>query len=77
MSGDDPVHDWFQWYVQQTEKQKSRARYRERYVCPCCFMPTLQARAAYDAYEICDWEDDGQDSDEPMWCAVDRTATTR
>ncbi len=58
------MHDWFQWYVQQTEKQKSWARYRDRYVCPCCFMPTLQARAAYDACEICDWEDDGQDSDD-------------
>ena len=56
--------DWFQWYVRQTEKQKVWARYRDRYVCPCCFMPTLSARAAYDACEICDWEDDGQDSDD-------------
>lgn len=58
------MHDWFEWYVQQSEKQKSWAMYRDRYICPCCFMPTLQARAAYDACEICDWEDDGQDSDD-------------
>jgi Cysteine-rich CPCC len=58
------MHDWFQWYVQQTEKQKSWAMYHDRYICPCCFMPTLQARAAYDACEVCDWEDDGQDSDD-------------
>ncbi len=58
------MHDWFQWYVQQTEKQKSWARYRDRYVCPCCFMPTLRTRAVYDICDICDWEDDGQDSDD-------------
>ena len=37
--------------------------YQDRYVCPGCFLPTLQARAAYDACEICDWEEDGRDSD--------------
>lgn len=58
------MHDWFQWYVQQTEKQKAWAMYRDRYICPCCFMPTLQTRAAYEACEVCDWEDDGQDSDD-------------
>jgi hypothetical protein len=58
------MKDWFLWYVQQSAQQKDWARYRDRYLCPCCFMPTLSARAAYELCEICDWEDDGQDSDD-------------
>ncbi|OQW66554.1 MAG: hypothetical protein BVN28_00280 [Nitrospira sp. ST-bin4] len=56
------MKDWFLWYVQQTAQRKDWAMYRDRYLCPCCFMPTLSARAAYEVCEICDWEDDGQDS---------------
>lgn len=58
------MKDWFLWYVQQTAQRKDWAMYRDRYLCPCCFMPTLSARAAYEVCEICDWEDDGQDSDD-------------
>ncbi len=58
------MKDWFLWYVQQVEERKDWAMYRNRYLCPCCFMPTLNARAAYDVCKICDWEDDGQDSDD-------------
>lgn len=56
--------DWFQWYVQQVEKNKAWAMYRKRYLCPCCFMPTLHSRAQYDMCSLCSWEDDGQDSDD-------------
>ena len=31
--------------------------------CPCCRLPTLDERAAYDICPICWWEDDGQDGD--------------
>ncbi|MDX2253231.1 MAG: CPCC family cysteine-rich protein [Nitrospira sp.] len=58
------MKDWFLRYVQQVEERKDWAMYRNRYLCPCCFMPTLNARAAYDVCKICDWEDDGQDSND-------------
>lgn len=37
---------------------------KDRYLCPCCFMPTLDERAGYYICKICFWEDDGQDSDD-------------
>lgn len=55
---------WFDWYTRQTDKEKSWPRFRERFLCPCCFMPTLEKRAVYDICPICFWEDDGQDSDD-------------
>jgi len=58
------MHDWLEWYVQQVEQQKEWSTFRDRYLCPCCFMPTLTSRAAYDMCGLCDWEDDGQDSDD-------------
>lgn len=58
------MNNWFLWYVQQAARRKDWAMYRDRYLCPCCFMPTLSARAVYEVCEICDWEDDGQDSDD-------------
>ena len=60
----DMNENWFQWYVEQVSKKKSWAMYRERFLCPCCFMPTLDERAIYDICPICFWEDDGQDSDD-------------
>lgn len=32
--------------------------------CPCCGCPTLGARGDYEICLLCDWEDDGQDSDQ-------------
>lgn len=29
--------------------------------CPCCGLPTLGERAAYEICEVCWWEDEGQD----------------
>lgn len=29
--------------------------------CPCCHLPTLIERGAYDICPVCWWEDDGQD----------------
>lgn len=56
--------DWFNWYVQQTIQQKDWPKFRDRFLCPCCYMPTLTERAQYQICVICFWEDDGQDSDD-------------
>lgn len=56
--------EWFEWYCGQLDKQKSWAKFRDRFLCPCCYMPTLDERAGYDICSICCWEDDGQDSDD-------------
>ncbi|MCH9654312.1 MAG: hypothetical protein K0U86_18685 [Planctomycetes bacterium] len=56
--------EWFHWYVNQVSKEKKWPKYRERFLCPCCYMPTLDERADYDICPICFWEDDGQDSDD-------------
>ncbi|MCK8061137.1 MULTISPECIES: CPCC family cysteine-rich protein [unclassified Fusibacter] len=56
--------DWFEWYVNELGKAKKWVKFRARYLCPCCFMPTLDERASYDICPICFWEDDGQDSDD-------------
>ena len=32
--------------------------------CPCCGYPTLDVRGDYEICLLCDWEDDGQDSDQ-------------
>ena len=55
---------WFDWYVRQVSKEKQWATYRDRFLCPCCFMPTLDERRRYEICPICFWEDDGQDSDD-------------
>ena len=34
--------------------------FRNRYLCPCCAMPTLTSRGEFDICPICLWEDDGQ-----------------
>lgn len=31
------------------------------YACPCCHLPTLEARCQWEICEECGWEDDGQD----------------
>ncbi|ADN75859.1 hypothetical protein Fbal_1655 [Ferrimonas balearica DSM 9799] len=56
--------DWFIRYCSQASREKPWARYRDRYLCPCCHMPTLTERARYEICLICFWEDDGQDSDD-------------
>lgn len=56
--------EWFHWYVAQIGKEKQRSTFRNRFLCPCCFMPTLEERAGYEICPICFWEDDGQDSDD-------------
>ena len=55
---------WFNWYVSQATKEKKWAKYRDRYLCPCCYMPTLDERCTWDICPICFWKDDGQDSDD-------------
>ncbi|WP_386071346.1 CPCC family cysteine-rich protein [Tahibacter sp. UC22_41] len=36
-------------------------RFRSKYLCPCCGLPTLSSRSNYCICPICFWEDDGQD----------------
>ena len=50
--------------VSGASKNKNWAKYRDRFLCPCCFMPTLDGRAGYEICSICFWEDDGQDTDD-------------
>jgi hypothetical protein len=33
-----------------------------RVACPCCGYPTLTERGAFEICDLCNWEDDGQDS---------------
>lgn len=56
--------EWFYWYVSQATKRKKRPLFNDRYLCPCCYMPTLTAPAAYEICSLCFWEDDGQDTDD-------------
>ena len=56
--------DWFEWYGEQKSKQTRWAMFRDRYLCPCCYMPTLTERRGDDICPICFWEDDGQDTDD-------------
>ncbi len=37
-------------------------KFRERFLCPCCDLPTLRSRSDFGICTICYWEDDGQDS---------------
>jgi len=56
--------EWFKWYCQQIEKEKPRAKFHGKFLCPCCYMPTLTRNGGWDTCPICEWEDDGQDSDD-------------
>lgn len=60
----DVMQDWFEWYCAQHFRSKQWAQYRDRFLCPCCYMPTLRERACFDICPVCIWEDDGQDSDD-------------
>lgn len=44
--------EWFEWYCGQLDKQKSWAKFRDRFLCPCCYMPSLDERAGYDICSI-------------------------
>jgi hypothetical protein len=39
-------------------------KFHDRFVCPCCYYPTLSGRNSYEVCGLCDWEDDGQDDDD-------------
>lgn len=56
--------EWFDWYVTRLGKEQEWAMYRGRYLCPCCYMPSLSERGEFEICRICWWEDDGQDSDD-------------
>ncbi|MDR2212105.1 MAG: hypothetical protein LBE21_00565 [Pseudomonadales bacterium] len=58
------MNNWFDWYCKKLGEQKDGAMYRGRYLCPCCFMPTLFERRNFGICVLCSWEDDGQDSDD-------------
>jgi hypothetical protein len=60
---DEKKISWFNWYCEQLEsgifKPEEPGYY---FTCPCCGYPTLGERGTYEICEICNWEDDGQDS---------------
>jgi hypothetical protein len=35
------------------------------YACPCCRYLTLDERGAWEICDVCGWEDDGQDDQDP------------
>lgn len=55
---------WFKWYIEQVGKDKKWPEYKGRFLCPCCYMPTLEKRVSWNICTLCFWEDDGQDSDD-------------
>jgi hypothetical protein len=55
---------WFNWYTPEVSKEKPRAVFRDRFLCPCCNMPTIGEQAGFEICTICNWEDDGQDTDD-------------
>ena len=42
--------------------------------CPCCLLPTLKERRAFERCDVCWWEDDGQDEEnlEEVWGGPNR-----
>ena len=60
----DKEKTWFDWYLAQSSKQKTFRRFRDRFLCPCCRLPTLDSRLDFEICTVCWWEDDGQDDDD-------------
>ena len=58
------MRDWFDWYIAEVGKAKTWVSYKNRFLCPCCYMPTLEERGGWHICPICFWEDDGQDNDD-------------
>ena len=58
---------WFEAYVDRLDEAARRradataSRPGQPQPCPCCRLPTLDERGAYDICPVCWWEDDGQD----------------
>jgi hypothetical protein len=54
---------WFEYYTKEIDSADSLTfmRFGECFLCPCCHLPTLRERAAFEICSICGWEDDGQD----------------
>lgn len=61
---------WFDAYTARLDEAASDAVSWARlqrpdgttaFLCPCCFLPTLEERGGYEICLACFWEDDGQD----------------
>lgn len=52
---------WFDGLRKRRDVPQWR-RFRDRFFCPCCDLPTLRSRSDFGICTICFWEDDGQDS---------------
>lgn len=55
---------WLVEYAKWRETAPRGVKVRDRFLCPCCFMPTLTRRGSYEICAICFWEDDGQDNED-------------
>ncbi len=54
---------FFDSYGERLNEQKANLPPRGiRFSCPCCGYPTLGNRGYYEICELCNWEDDGQDT---------------
>ncbi|MBF0543220.1 MAG: hypothetical protein HQM08_02245 [Candidatus Riflebacteria bacterium] len=44
-------------------------KFHNKFLCPCCHLPTLSELESYEICRICNWEDDGQDdeNEEEVW----------
>ncbi len=60
--GASPVIDLEGVYVVLTASGDGCAKFRGRYLCPCCYLPTLSKRGHNSVCAVCSWEDDRQDS---------------
>lgn len=60
--GASPIIDLSGLYSVMSAHSNSHAKFKDRYLCPCCYLPTLIKRRNHETCEICYWKDDGQDS---------------
>lgn len=62
--GATPMIDLATFYSVLTAISSSSAKFKDRYLCPCCYLPSLTERNQNQTCGICNWQDDGRDSDD-------------
>lgn len=60
--GASPMIDLESMYSVLSAYHNGLAKFKERYLCPCCHLPTLRQRGQNEVCKICCWEDDRLDS---------------
>ncbi|GAA6135188.1 hypothetical protein NBRC116188_19780 [Oceaniserpentilla sp. 4NH20-0058] len=59
-----PMIDLAAFYSVLTTVSSSPAKFKDRYLCPCCYLPSLTERNQNQICGVCTWQDDGRDSDD-------------